>query len=202
MKLIGLTGGIGTGKSTVSAYLGQMNIPVIDADAIARKITAPGSPVLEDIRILLGDDVFHEDGTMNRQRVAAKIFRDSNLLRSYEALTTAEAVRQCMEAADTYRKNGMADLVILDAPLLFECGMDQYTDETWVVEADLSVRIARVMKRDGLTEAEIMDRIQRQMSSEEKRRRATYILDNSGSLENLYAQIDRILERSRNERHI
>ncbi len=197
MKVIGLTGGIGTGKSTVSAYLRQQNIPVIDADAIAREITAPGSPVLSDIRILLGDGVFHEDGTMDRQKVAGKIFADRSLLQAYEGLTTAEAVRQCLQMVEDYRGKGSTDMVVLDAPLLFECGMEQHTDEDWVVDADLEVRIARVMNRDGISREAIMDRINRQMSAAEKNRRADYIIDNSGSLEYLYGQVDALLERSR-----
>lgn len=200
MKVIGLTGGIGTGKSTVSAYLGQFNIPVIDADAIAREITAPGSPVLSDIRILLGDEVFREDGTMDRQKVAAKIFADRELLQAYERLTTDEAVRQCLERIEAYRENSAAEMVVLDAPLLFECGMKTYTDEDWVVDADLDVRIDRVMERDGISREAIMDRIARQMSAEEKRKRADYVIDNSGSLDELYRQVDMLLERSRNER--
>jgi len=197
MKVIGLTGGIGTGKSTVSAYLRQQNIPVIDADAIAREITAPGSPVLSDIRILLGDEVFFEDGTMNRQKVASKIFSDSSLLQAYEALTTAEAVRQCLELVEEYRRKGSSDMVVLDAPLLFECGMQQYTDEDWVVDTDLEKRIARVMNRDGISRDAIMERINRQMSAAEKNSRADHMIDNSGSLEYLYGQVDALLERGR-----
>lgn len=200
MKVIGLTGGIGTGKSTVSAYLRQQNIPVVDADAIAREITAPGSPVLRDIRFLLGDEVFHADGTMDRQRVASKIFADRQLLQAYEAITTSEAVRKCLEQIEKYRLEGTSDLIVLDAPLLFECGMEDCTDEDWVVDADLEVRIARVMIRDGLNRDAIMDRVHRQMSAEDKRLRADYIIDNSGNLENLYMQVDQLLERSRNER--
>ena len=200
MKVIGLTGGIGTGKSTVSAYLRQQNIPVVDADAIAREITAPGSPVLRDIRFLLGDEVFHADGTMDRQRVASKIFADRQLLQAYEAITTSEAVRKCLEQIEKYRLEGTSDLIVLDAPLLFECGMEDCTDEDWVVDADLEVRIARVMIRDGLNRDAIMVRVHRQMSAEDKRLRADYIIDNSGNLENLYMQVDQLLERSRNER--
>ncbi len=200
MKVIGLTGGIGTGKSTVSAYLRQQNIPVIDADAIAREITAPGSPVLSDIRVLLGDGVFFEDGSMDRQKVAGKIFADPQLLEAYEKLTTAEAVRQCLAQIEDYRCRGTDGLLILDAPLLFECGMEQYTDENWVVDADLEVRISRVMNRDGISREAIMDRIHRQMSAAEKISRADYIIDNSGDLGTLYKQVERLLERSRDER--
>ena len=200
MKVIGLTGGIGTGKSTVSAYLKQKNIPVVDADQIAREITAPGSPVLDDIRALLGDDVFFEDGTMDRQKVASIIFSNQEILSAYEALTTAEAVRRCISELDEYRQQGIYDMAVLDAPLLFECGLESQTDEDWVVDADLEVRISRVMARDGISRQAIMDRIHRQMSSEKKRELADFVIDNSGSLDELHVQIDQLLERRADER--
>ena len=200
MKVIGLTGGIGTGKSTVSAYLKQKNIPVVDADQIAREITAPGSPVLDDIRALLGDDVFFEDGTMDRQKVASIIFSNQEILSAYEALTTAEAVRRCISELDEYRQQGIYDMAVLDAPLLFECGLESQTDEDWVVDADLEVRISRVMARDGISRHAIMDRIHRQMSSEKKRELADFVIDNSGSLDELHVQIDQLLERNTDER--
>ena len=200
MKVIGLTGGIGTGKSTVSAYLKQKNIPIVDADQIAREITAPGSPVLDDIRALLGDDVFFEDGTMDRQKVASVIFSNQELLSAYEALTTAEAVRRCILELEEYRQKGIYDMAVLDAPLLFECGLESQTDEDWVVDADLEIRISRVMARDGISRQAIMDRIQRQMSSEKKRELADFVIDNSGSLDELYVQVDALLERKTDER--
>lgn len=200
MKVIGLTGGIGTGKSTVSAYLKQKNIPIVDADQIAREITAPGSPVLDDIRALLGDDVFFEDGTMDRQKVASVIFSNQELLSDYEALTTAEAVRRCISELEEYRQKGIYDMAVLDAPLLFECGLEYQTDEDWVVDAELEVRISRVMERDGISRQAIMDRIHRQMSSEKKRELADFVIDNSGSLDELYTQIDALLERKTDER--
>ena len=122
MKVIGLTGGIGTGKSTVSAYLIQKNIPIVDADRISRMLTADGSPLLEDVRHLLGDEAFHPDGSLNRQKVADMIFSDSQLLKAYEALITAEAARQCLIQLDLLRVSGKYSLAVLDAPLLFECG--------------------------------------------------------------------------------
>ncbi|MBR4860725.1 MAG: dephospho-CoA kinase [Firmicutes bacterium] len=200
MKVIGLTGGIGTGKSTVSAYLKQKNIPIVDADQIAREITAPGSPVLDDIRALLGDDVFSEDGTMDRQKVASVIFSNQELLSAYEALTTAEAVRRCILELEEYRQKGIYDMAVLDAPLLFECGLESQTDEDWVVDADLEIRISRVMARDSISRQAIMDRIQRQMSSEKKRELADFVIDNSGSLDELYVQVDALLERKTDER--
>lgn len=199
MKVIGLTGGIGTGKSTVSDYLRKRNIAVIDADALAREITGPGMPLLREIRILLGDQVFRPDGTMDRQLVARKIFADQRLLHAYEDLTTKEVVRLCLEKADEYGQNSNVSMVVIDAPLLFECGMDAYTDETWVVDVHQEVRIARVLKRDGISREEVMDRIRRQMSADEKRKRANFVIDNSGNLQHLYEQVDKLLERVGNE---
>lgn len=199
MKVIGLTGGIGTGKSTVSAYLREKNIPIVDADQISRELTAPGSPFLSDIRILLGDQVFHEDGTLHRQAVADRIFSDRELLHAYESLITAETGRECLRQLDSLREKGTAPLAVLDAPLLFECGMERYTDETWLVETDLETRIRRVEARDRISREAILDRIRRQMPDEEKAALADQRIDNSGSLADLHGQIDRLLERTGHE---
>lgn len=199
MKVIGLTGGIGTGKSTVSDYLRKRNIAVIDADAISREITGPGMPLLREIRILLGDQVFRPDGTMDRQLVASKIFADQRLLHAYEDLTTKEVVRLCLEKADEYGRNSDVSLVVIDAPLLFECGMDTYTDETWVVDVPQEERISRVLKRDGISREAVMDRIRRQMPADEKCKRANFVIDNGGDLPHLYEQVDKLLERVGNE---
>lgn len=155
--------------------------------------------MLREIRILLGDQVFRPDGTMDRQLVARKIFADQRLLHAYEDLTTKEVVRLCLEKADEYSQNSNVSMVVIDAPLLFECGMDAYTDETWVVDVPQEIRIARVLKRDGISHEEVMDRIRRQMSADEKRKRANYVIDNSGNLQHLYEQVDKLLERVGNE---
>lgn len=184
---------MGTGKSTVSAYLKQKNIPIVDADAISREVTAPGAPLLADIKILLGEEVFHKDGTMNRQAVANKIFADSNLLKAYESLVTAEVVRLCEEGINKEKEQGKSPLIVLDAPLLFETGCHLFTDEVWLVDADLRVRLERIKARDGLSEDAIMDRIRRQMSTDEKKNLSDYVIDNSGDLEHLYTQVENLL---------
>ena len=199
MRMIGLTGGIGSGKSTVSAYLREKKIPVVDADSISRQLTAPGSPLLPAVRILLGEKVFHEDGTLNRQAVADCIFSDRELLRSYEALITEETARRCLEELRQLEAEDRWPAAVLDAPLLFECEMQRYTDENWLVQADPETRIDRVAARDGITREAICDRMQRQMSDEKKASLADVIIENSGSLEELYRQIDRQLERMKNE---
>ena len=199
MRIIGLTGGIGSGKSTVSAYLREKKIPVVDADSISRQLTAPGSPLLPAVRILLGEKVFHEDGTLNRQAVADCIFSDRELLRSYEALITEETARRCLEELRQLEAEDRWPAAVLDAPLLFECELQRYTDENWLVQADPETRIDRVAARDGIARKAICDRMQRQMPDQEKASLADVIIDNSGSLDELYQQIDRLLERMENE---
>ncbi|MDD6816111.1 MAG: dephospho-CoA kinase [Firmicutes bacterium] len=199
MRIIGLTGGIGSGKSTVSAYLREKKIPVVDADSISRQLTAPGSSLLPAVRILLGDKVFREDGKLNRQAVADIIFNDKELLKSYEELITNETARRCLEELRQLDEQKRWKAAVLDAPLLFECGMQQYMDENWLVQADPETRIARVTARDGISREAICDRMQRQMSEEKKASLADVIIENSGSLEELYRQIDRQLERIGNE---
>lgn len=195
MKVIGLTGGIGTGKSTVSNYLRKRGIPVIDADQIARQLTEKGSPVLKDIYMLLGEEAFFHDGTLNRKAVAQIIFHDEEKLREFEALTTEEVILRCRAAIAAYRKAGTCNAIVIDAPLLFECGFQRWTDENWLVSADLTVRMERIAKRDGLSKEEILDRINHQMETEKKEALADHIIDNSADLTWLYRQIDGLLER-------
>ena len=199
MRMIGLTGGIGSGKSTVSAYLREKKIPVVDADSISRQLTAPGSPLLPAVRILLGEKVFHEDGTLNRQAVADCIFSDRELLRSYEALITEETARRCLEELRQLEAEDRWPAAVLDAPLLFECEMQRYTDENWLVTCEKEMRIQRLMSRDGLGRKSILDRMANQLSDEEKLLLTDYVIDNSTNLTELYSQIDRLIERVKNE---
>lgn len=200
MKIIGLTGGIGSGKSTVSSYLRKKNIPIVDADQISRELTAPESPVLSEIRILLGENAFHADGSLDRQAVADMIFSNTQLRNRYENLITRETAERCLAQLRRLAAQKKWKAAVLDAPLLFECGMEKYTDENWLVDADLATRLFRVQQRDGISEEKVMDRIRVQMNDSKKAARADEIIDNSGSLEQLYAQIDRLLERIGYER--
>jgi len=200
MKVIGLTGGIGTGKSTVSAYLKEKGCLVLDADKMSRALTAPGGAALAEVRAAFGDGVFFEDGTMNRKAVSDIVFNNSDMRRALEEIITKKVVEQTIDAVETLRVENYTGVVVLDAPLLFEFGMQVYTDECWVVTADIEVRIERIMKRDGLDRESILGRIRSQMSESEKIELADYIIDNSGNLINLYEQIDRLIERITDEK--
>lgn len=199
MKVIGLTGGTGSGKSTVSAYLREKGCYIIDADKISRKLTAKGGEALEPIRERFGEEVFFEDGSLNRKKLGSIVFNDNQKLKILEGITTEIVIRKTLEEVEKLKAEGKQSIVVLDAPLLFECGMKDCTDENWLVTCEKEMRIQRLMSRDGLERQSILDRMANQLSDEEKLLLADYVIDNSTNLTKLYSQIDRLIERVKNE---
>lgn len=200
MKVIGLTGGTGSGKSTVAAYLEKKGCIIIDTDKISRDLTKPGGEALEPIRRRFGADVFFEDGSLDRKKLGGIVFSDDAKLRSLEEITTDIVIKKILEKVEHLKKNGFNGTVILDAPLLFECGMKDCTDENWLVTCDLENRIQRLIDRDGISRQSILDRMANQLSDEQKRMMADRVIENSGSLTELYSRIDRFIERARDEK--
>lgn len=199
MKIIGLTGGIGTGKSTVSAYLKEKGCIILDADRMSRQLTAAGGAALPAIREIFGDEVFFDDGTLDRKKLGNIVFNDQTKLRQLEKITTEKVVEQTEAELENLWKNDFTGIVVIDAPLLFECNMQTMADENWLVTADLEIRLERIAKRDGLDRQSILDRINNQMSDDEKIAIADYVIDNSGNLSDLYRQIDKLVERVTDE---
>ena len=199
MKIIGLTGGIGTGKSTVSAYLKEKGCIILDADRMSRQLTAAGGAALPAIREIFGDEVFFDDGTLDRKKLGNIVFNDQTKLRQLEKITTEKVVEQTEAELENLWKNDFTGIVVIDAPLLFECNMQTMADENWLVTADLELRLERIAKRDGLDRQSILDRINNQMSDDEKIAIADYVIDNSGNLSDLYRQIDKLVERVTDE---
>lgn len=195
MKIIGLTGGIGTGKSTVSAYLAQKGCKIIDADLISHQMTEAGSTCLAEIKDAFGEDVFLRDGNLDRKKVGRLVFADATKKKTLEQIITRRVIEKTLRILQDCRAR-QEDLVVLDAPLLFECGMQRYTDETWLVVCRTETRLRRIAARDGLAEEDIQKRIANQMSTEQKEKLADYIIDNSRDLAWLYAQIDTLLAKS------
>lgn len=195
MKVIGLTGGIGAGKSTVSDFLKEKGYIVIDADAIAHQITEKGAAALKKIALCFGADILQKDGSLNRKKLASIVFGDEEKKKQLEQITTMEVVEIIKNQLNDLRKGGKYDIIFVDAPLLFETGADKLTDCVWLVDADIEVRISRVMDRDQASREEVKNRIQTQMSSEEKKRRSAEIIDNSKGKEELYQQVEYLLMR-------
>jgi dephospho-CoA kinase len=211
MKIIGLTGGIGSGKSTVTDYLSARGFHVLDADKIAREIVLPGSDMLIQLAAAFGDAVICEDGSLDRKKLAEIVFSDAEKKKTLDAMMHTEIleliherVLRYREEADTIAAAGgdpgnilKYKVIFIDAPLLFETGLEKSVEEVWVIDADDETRIRRIMERDGLEREEILLRIGSQMERGEKNRRADVVLDNTGDQEALYRQIDLLLEKLR-----
>lgn len=187
MLLIGLTGGIGSGKSTVSAGFAARGAIVIDADAIVHELQAPGQPVLAAMVEAFGSDILRADGTLDRQSVADRVFGDDAALAQLNAIVHpavgAEIAERLMAAADTDR------VVILDVPLLVESGRDDMAG-LLVVDVDPDLAVERLIAHRGFSEADARSRIARQASREQRLARADFVVDNSGDLAALQEQIE------------
>ncbi len=199
--VLGLTGGIGTGKSTAAGYLASRGLIHIDADAISRKLTekVPGedNPVLEEIeRAFEGADsedsgVLREDGSLDRKKMAELVFADPDQKKMLEDILFRQIIGEIRRRIDAA---GAGDLILLDVPLLFESGLDCLCRKVIVLTAEEAVRVQRVMERDGCSEEDVLARIRNQMPEEEKCARADFVVDNSGSREELAARLDQVLE--------
>lgn len=189
-SIIGLTGGIASGKSTASAYIEEKGYPVLDADKYARKATAKSGPSYKGIIQAFGEDVVSEDGEIDRSRLGAIIFKDPGQRKVLNKLVHPEVRRMMNEDRDRLVQDNH---VFLDIPLLFENGLDDQCDITLTVYVDESIQKTRLMERNGLTEAEAESRISSQMPLAEKRDKSDFVLDNSGSRANLYEQIEQFL---------
>lgn len=191
MYRIGLTGGIASGKSTVSNYLSNKGIPIVDADKIARKLAEKGGAIWKAYRDRYGCQVVNFDGTLNRGKLGQIIFSSPEEIEWVNNTTHPMIRAACFEDLSSFEKEG-CKAVILDIPLLFETGWQKYVDESWLVSISKELQLKRVMERDGLSASEAEKRIAAQMSLEEKRRLADRVIDNSGSLEDLYGTVDRL----------
>lgn len=182
MIKIGLTGGFGSGKSLVSDAYRQAQIPIIDADEIARIVVKQSSPTLKQIQEIFGDKILEKDGTLNRLRLAEIIFKNNEAREKLNKIIHPAILKQMNLELSKHERAGDA-LVIVDAPLLFETGLDKKMDVTIVVWTPEDICLSRLVQYRGFTEEEARLRMEAQMSIEEKRQKADYIIDNAGSIE-------------------
>ena len=193
MKIVGLTGGIGTGKSTASKYLADNGFAVIDADQIAREVVEPGQPLLEKLRETFGAGIIRVDGSLDRKALAAIVFADERKRDELDRVMHGRILQVIDEQIRELQGQGVCRGIILDAPLLFETGLEQKCDQTWLLVADTEIRIRRVCSRDGSTPQEVEARMKSQMDDREKRRRAGVVLDNSGSRRELEEKLNQVM---------
>ena len=180
MITIGLTGGIASGKSTVSAELRSLGLPVFDADAEARLAVAAGSEGLAQVIAVLGKEYLSEEGTLDRAKVAERIFHDKEALKAVEEIIHKIVWQQAESFLAASSKQGHK-AAVLDVPLLIECGWHKNVDSVWLVSVSRQQQVERAMLRSGMTADEVNARIEAQMSLAEKKKYADVVLDNSGS---------------------
>ena len=193
MLLVGLTGGIATGKSTVAGMFTRCGAVVIDADELARQVVEPGKPAWREIVKTFGKTVLNPDRTLNRQALGAMVFGHHSRLRRLERIIHPRVAREQTRLTKQAARNDPNAVVIYDVPLLFEAGIDKRVKATIVVTADRETQIARLKKRNGLTRIEALRRINSQMPLSAKRRRANYVLDGTLPLPELRKQVRSLL---------
>ncbi|MBT8331690.1 MAG: dephospho-CoA kinase [Deltaproteobacteria bacterium] len=195
MQIIGLTGGIATGKSTVSAMLKKAGALIIDADRIARAVVKKGLPAYREIIDHFGSGVLLPDGEIDRNVLGDIIFNDPQkkqlLNRIVHPRVKKEVNRQLKQIETTHPKA----VAILDIPLLIEAGMHRDLSEIIVVYAPQHIQVKRLMQRDRISESDALARVRSQMPIEEKKQQATIVIDNSGTIENTRRQTQDIFER-------
>lgn len=188
-EIIGLTGGIGSGKSTAASYLAARGIPVLDADRYARRALDPGTDSYDQTIGLFGASVVREDGTLRRDRIAAIVFDDAALRARLNGIVHPFVLRQMLRDTAALK----AKRVVWEVPLLFESGFDAYCDRTVAITCGEAVRTARIMARDGMTAEQAMARIRAQMTDEQRAARATDTVANDGDEQALRAKLDALL---------
>ena len=197
MIVIGITGGIGTGKTTASDYLEEKGFAVIDADQIGRELTADGQPILTEIRDRFGcvtDGGAEGNGlVLDRKAMADLVFNNKEIKEEYDQLIHAEIIEEIDREIEELSKTDVKG-ILLDAPLLFEANINDRCDVVILITADMDERIGRVSLRDDADEEDIQDRINNQFSDDEKARSSDFIVDNSGEPEDMYRQLDDIID--------
>ncbi len=200
MFVLGITGGIGTGKSTVASIFRAAGIPVIDADAIAHELTSSPGETTGKIARALGSDLLDADGALDRERVASLAFTNKRFLDSLSAIIHEDVIRTMDEKLEQGRRN-KAKVMALDVPLPVKRGFLDVCDQVWTVTANKDLRLKRLLRR-GMDEAEAERRMMVQMTREEYSALAAHEIDNNGSLIELEEQVLRLLRDELGQRGI
>ena len=190
MKVLGLTGGIGSGKSMVASMFANLGAEVIDADQLAREVVEPGQPALEEIATAFGREILLPDGRLDRGKLARIIFADPIARARLNAITHPR-IQERM-ATEMALRGSRPGVLIVDIPLLYENDRTGTVDSVIVVWVDTKTQLRRLVERDGLTADEARQRIAAQMPLDEKRARADLVVDNSGSRQNTRRQVEAI----------
>ncbi|MEG3243315.1 dephospho-CoA kinase [Streptococcus suis] len=197
-KVIGITGGIASGKSTVTAFLREQGYPVIDADAVVHELQAKGGELYQVLVKEFGQDILSDDGNLDRVKLGQAVFADSKLRARLSVLQDQIIRKELLARRDTLKQT--EQVVFMDIPLLYEADYSGEVDEVWLVYVDRAQQLERLMKRNGLAVQDAENRLAAQLSLEEKRGKAQVVIDNSGAVETTLAQVAQLLEELKDGR--
>ena len=200
MKVIALTGGIGTGKSTVSDLFKEKGVTVIDLDQLVRDLQKPGKDVYNRIVEAFGEEILDANGEIDRRKLGSIVFLDPEKRETLNKIVHPKVLSELKDRLFKLEKKG-EKLIVVEIPLLYELGLQKLFDAVILVYAPEDLQIKRVMARDSLSKQEAINRINSQIPIEEKRKKAEYVIDNSGSLENTRQQFD-VLFKELTEREV
>ncbi|SCW40759.1 dephospho-CoA kinase [Ruminococcaceae bacterium YRB3002] len=199
MFVLGITGGIGSGKSTVSAYLHDKGLIVVDADEISRKVTDAGGVAVPAIEQILGKRAVRENGALNRKYVSSIVFKDKTKLDDLSAIIHRYVLEDMEHEVEKLREKG-TKCVVLDVPIPVNRFV-ALCNQIWVVTCDTKIRLARLENR-GMDREDAIRRIAMQMTDEEYMELGEHAIDNSGSIDETYAAVDKLIEKELNGRGI
>lgn len=192
--IIGLTGSIGTGKSTVAKMFSELNIPVIDADRIAREVVEPGKIAYEQIVATFGEEILLADGSINRKKLGSIVFQDEAKRTKLNEIVHPEVRKEMLRQKEAYIENG-ASCVVLDIPLLYESKLTYLVDKVLVVATTPEVQLERIIARDKCSVAEAKRRMNAQIPIAEKVKWADAVIDNNGTIQHTKKQLLTILKQ-------
>ena len=191
---LGLTGGIASGKSTADDFFKKKNIPIFDSDLIAHKIMEVGQAGYQAVVDYFGSKILTDNQTINRRKLGEIVFNDQAKLKKLNSLTHPLVHQEIKRQMEQYRLN-QEKLVVIDVPLLFESGFESLCDGVLVISISPELQLKRLMKRNNFTEKEALSRINNQMPLSEKEKRATYVVANTGTINDLEKKLSDLLQK-------
>ena len=190
--ILGLTGGIGTGKSTVANMLKEKGIPVVDTDLISREVIEYPE-IIEKIKLEISNEVFDFNNKLDRKKMSEIVFENQEKLKKLNKIMHPEILKKMWDEVEELKKNHK--IIVVDVPLLFEINMEKEVDKILLIYASKEIQLKRIMERDGRTREEAVKIISSQMPLYKKREKSDYIIQNNDSLENLEKKLEKILEK-------
>lgn len=193
-KIIGLTGGIASGKSTVANFFREKQIPIIDADVIAKEVVEPGEEAYFKIVEAFGDSVLQTNRMIDRKKLGHIVFQDKVAIKKLNEIVHPFVKKEMSKQKNTYI-NAQEKIIVLDIPLLFESKLTSLVDQVWVVFVNESTQLTRLMKRNGLSERDAISRIRAQMPLDQKVENATVVINNNGSIQDTKIQFEKYINQ-------